>query len=264
MEGEVSMRISLIGAGRVATHLAKTLLKQHDIVDICARQQIHAETLAVQVGARAVDQYIELNADIDLLIIAVPDQMIAQVANDIGQIMPDVFVVHTSGSTDLAVLTEFLPRAGVFYPLQTFSLEREIDWSNTPLFIEAVQPYDLATLQRLAEALSQRVYAYTSAQRLSLHLAAVFACNFTNACYDMAKQVVDAQQVDFSLLAPLILETAKKATEHDPKSVQTGPAARGDDNILQMHEKMLKQGGKVHLVQIYHQLSHYIMQRQKA
>lgn len=258
------MRISLIGAGRVATHLAKVFMQQHDIIDICARQQIHAETLAVQVGARAVDQYIELNADIDLLIIAVPDQMIAQVANDIGQIMPNVLVVHTSGSTDLAVLTEFLPRAGVFYPLQTFSLEREIDWSSTPLFIEATTVQDFSTLQSLAEALSQRIYAYTSAQRLSLHLAAVFGCNFSNACYDMAKQVVDAQQVDFSLLAPLMLETAKKAIEHPPQTVQTGPAARGDENILQMHEKMLKQDGQTHLVQIYHQLSHYIMQRQKS
>ena len=257
------MRISFIGAGRVATHLAQVLVKQHEIVDICARQQIHAETLARQIDARAVDQYIELNAEIDILILAVPDQMIAQVANDIGQIMPNVLVVHTSGSTDIAVLNEFLARAGVFYPLQTFSLERKIDWTNTPLFIEATQQDDRVTLQHIAEQLSQCVYTYTSKQRLSLHLAAVFACNFSNACYDMAKQIVDAQQVDFSLLAPLMLETAKKATEHDPKNVQTGPAARGDMNILHLHTQMLKQQQHLDLVDLYQDLSAYILQGQK-
>ncbi|TMN94246.1 DUF2520 domain-containing protein, partial [Pseudoalteromonas sp. S407] len=83
---------------------------------------------------------------------------------------------------------------GVFYPLQTFSLERKIDWSNTPLFVEATENTDLQRLHILAESLSQRVYSYSSVQRLSLHLAAVFACNFSNYCYDMAKQVVDAEQ----------------------------------------------------------------------
>lgn len=94
--------------------------------------------------------------------------------------------------------------------MQTFSLERDVDWQATPLFVEATNKDDLVILSDLANSLSKRVYQYTSKQRLTLHLAAVFACNFSNYCFDMAKQVVDAEQVDFGLLYPLILETAKK------------------------------------------------------
>ena len=100
-------------------------------------------------------------------------------------------------------------KSRVFYPLQTFSLERDVDWQATPLFVEATNKDDLVILSDLANSLSKRVYQYTSKQRLTLHLAAVFACNFSNYCFDMAKQVVDAEQVNFSLLYPLILETAK-------------------------------------------------------
>ncbi|OTL05278.1 F420-dependent NADP oxidoreductase, partial [Acinetobacter baumannii] len=98
-------------------------------------------------------------------------------------------------------------------------------------------------------------------QRLTLHLAAVFACNFSNYCFDMAKQVVDAEQVDFSLLYPLILETAKKATENDPKQMQTGPAMRGDQNILAMHQSLLAQANRDDLKKVYQLLSDGIVKR---
>ena len=172
--------------------------------------------------------------------------------------------MHTSGSTNLSVLTQYHSRSGVFYPLQTFSLEREVDWANTPLFVEAVESQDLKFLNTLAQSLSQRVYQYDSEQRLSLHLAAVFACNFSNYCYDMAKQVVHAKQVDFSLLYPLILETAKKATAHDPRQVQTGPAIRGDQNILNMHQQMLVDSGREDLQQCYQMMSEQISKRQPS
>ena len=116
-------------------------------------------------------------------------------------------------------------------------------------------------LHTLAESLSQRVYSYSSVQRLSLHLAAVFACNFSNYCYDMAKQVVDAEQVDFNLLYPLILETAQKATQNDPKQMQTGPAMRQDQNILQMHQQMLAQAQRADLAEVYALMSQQISQR---
>ncbi|PIL59990.1 F420-dependent NADP oxidoreductase, partial [Acinetobacter baumannii] len=112
-----------------------------------------------------------------------------------------------------------------------------------------------------ANSLSKRVYQYTSKQRLTLHLAAVFACNFSNYCFDMAKQVVDAEQVDFGLLYPLILETAKKATENDPKQMQTGPAMRGDQNILAMHQSLLAQANRDDLKQVYQLLSDGIVKR---
>lgn len=258
------MRISLIGAGRVATHLAKVLHTQHEIIEIYSRSFDKAQKLAQQIQSKACDTFEQMNADIDLVIIAVSDQSISGVIQQLEEYFKEVLIVHTSGSTALKVLTNIHPRSGVFYPLQTFSFERDVDWKSTPLFVEAVQESDLALLTQLAKSLSQRVYQYDSTQRLSLHLAAVFACNFTNYCYDMAKQVVDAQTVDFSLLYPLILETAQKATQNDPRMVQTGPAMRGDQNILSMHAQMLHDENRADLSEVYGLMSQQILSRHKA
>ena len=255
------MRISFIGAGRVAHHLARALKERHQIVQICSRKYEHAAALAQAVGAEAATSFSALKAEIDLLIIAVSDSAIADVIQSVHRYAPEVLITHTSGSTDIAKLTVVHPRAGVLYPLQTFSFEREIDWAQTPVFIEAAELQDSAILNALANELSQRVYQYNSAQRLSLHLAAVYACNFANYCYDMAKQVVDAQQVDFSLLYPLILETAQKATAADPKAMQTGPAMRGDKNIIAMHAEMLEQSQRQDLKAVYALLSEQIFKR---
>lgn len=254
------MRISFMGAGRVAHHLAHVLSQHHQIVQIYSRNLATAQTLAIQVNATATMNIEELNPEIDLVIIAVSDQAIASVISNVHQQLPNVLIVHTSGSTDIEVLAQIHARAGVFYPLQTFSLEREINWSDTPIFVEAKSEDDLVLLDELANQLSTRVYSYTSAQRLSLHLAAVFACNFSNYCYDMAKQVVDAQHVDFSLLYPLILETANKVLNNDPKQMQTGPAMRGDQNILKMHEQMLQKVQREDLKNIYQLMSQQILQ----
>lgn len=256
------MRISFIGAGRVATHLAQALSQQHKIVQVVSRNLAHACSLANAVNAEAINDFQKLNMQIDVLMIAVSDQSISSVIESISTILPDVLIVHTSGSTHLQALTQHHAKSGVFYPLQTFSFERKVDWSNTPLFIEAADTDDLQVLNALAADLSQRVYPYDSEQRLSLHLAAVFACNFTNYCYDMAKQVVDEKHVDFSLLYPLILETANKATQNDPRLMQTGPAMRGDQNILNMHEQMLIATDRTDLKDVYALMSQQILKRQ--
>ena len=255
------MRITLIGAGRVATHLAKVLQLQHQIVQIFSRNLQHAQTLAEQVNAQAIDDVQQLDAQTDLVIIAVSDQAIRSVIDSIAPYLPENLIVHTSGSTALSVLQQRHPRAGVFYPLQTFSMERDVNWADTPLFVEAVQQQDLTLLTELANSLSQSVYQYSSTQRLTLHLAAVFACNFSNYCYDMAKQIVDAEQVDFSLLYPLILETANKATANNPKDMQTGPAMRGDQNILSMHSQLLADSNRPDLQNIYRLISESILKR---
>ena len=255
------MRISLIGSGRVATHLAHALSRKHQLVQIYSRQWSHAEQLAQQVQAQAIDQYQQLDVTIDLMIIAVSDQAIVTVIEQLATYLKDSLIVHTSGSTSLEVLTQYYPKSGVFYPLQSFSLAREINWADTPLFIEAVEEDDLSLLTELANSLSHRVYQYSSEQRLSLHLAAVFAANFSNYCYDMAKQIVDAKQVDFSLLYPLILETAHKVTQAEPQLMQTGPAVRNDLNILAMHQQMLVNAGRDDLKKVYALLSQGIIQR---
>ncbi len=258
------MRISFIGAGRVAYHLAKALGSQHQIVQIFSPTFEKADWLAQQVQAQAISNFESIDRNIDLVIIAVSDQSISDVIESLSQKLKDVCIVHTSGSTHLNVLTKFHAKSGVFYPLQTFSLEREIDWKNTPLFVEATNEQDLAKLLDIANSLSNSVYSYNSEQRLSLHLAAVFACNFSNYCYDMAKQVVDTVQVDFSLLYPLILETANKVTQNDPKKMQTGPAIRKDQNILMMHVQILKNAQREDLKEVYQLLSDGIQNSQSS
>lgn len=255
------MRIGLIGAGRVANHLGKILAQSHDIVEVHSRTLHSAKDLAMKLQARVCDEITALDCAVDLIIIAVQDQQIASIAEALGKLNPQALVVHTSGSTHIEILRDVGLRAGVFYPLQTFSMDREIDWQETPIFVEADIQEDQQKLSALAQSLSQRTYLYSSAQRLTLHMAAVFACNFSNYCYDMAKQIVDAQQVDFSLLYPLMLETAQKALKYDPVAMQTGPAMRGDQNVLNMHEQLLDQSQRQDLAEVYTLLSQQIMQR---
>lgn len=255
------MRITFIGAGRVAYHLAKVLHPDHQIVQVFSRDLEKANRLASLVDAVAISDFEQLSSDIDLVIIAISDQAIAQVIQKISASLQQVLIVHTSGSTSLEVLSVVNDKSGVFYPLQTFSYEREIDWTTTPVFVEAVNNHDLDLLTSLAGSLTQKVYQYSSQQRQTLHMAAVFACNFSNYCYDIAKQIVDEQQVDFSLLHPLILETAQKATINDPKEMQTGPAMRGDENILKMHHKLLEKDARNDLVDVYQLLSEGIKTR---
>ena len=255
------MKITMIGSGRVATHLALALQHQHQIVQVFSRQLAHAEKLAQQLDAQAISSPAQLDPQVDLVIVTVSDQAISQVIYSITGYLPQNLIVHTSGSTSLAVIEHTHSRAGVFYPLQTFSFEREVNWLETPLFVEATEQQDLQALTQLANSLSNQVYQYSSKQRQTLHLAAVFACNFSNYCYDMAQQIVEAEQVDFSLLYPLILETADKATKHNPKTMQTGPAMRGDQNILQMHGQLLARADRKDLQDIYALLSEGIFKR---
>ena len=255
------MRITLIGAGRVATQLALALHTQHQIVQVYSRNLQHAQRVADKVHTQAIDQVEQLNSQTDLVIIAVSDQAIEPIIQSIKVYLPQCLIVHTSGSTALSIIEHHHKRAGVFYPLQTFSFEREVNWSETPLFVEASQQQDVELLTTLANSLSNNVYQYSSKQRQTLHLAAVFACNFSNYCYDMAKQIVDAEQVDFSLLYPLILETAEKATHNEPKQMQTGPAMRGDQNILNMHAQLLAASNREDLTQVYALMSEGISKR---
>ncbi|AQZ81134.1 F420-dependent NADP oxidoreductase [Acinetobacter calcoaceticus] len=255
------MKISLIGSGRVAFHLAQALLAQgHNIVQVYARDFDKTQKFAEKIQAKAC-QSLQQFQPVDLIILAVSDSAIAELVKQVHELFPETLMVHTSGSTDIEVISHVHDKAGVFYPLQTFSFERDVDWSATPLFIEALADVDQKLLSDLANSLSNRVYKYSSKQRLTLHLAAVFACNFSNYCFDMAKQIVDAEQVDFSLLYPLIVETAKKATENDPMQMQTGPAMRGDQNILAMHQNLLAQAERDDLKDVYQLLSDSILQR---
>ena len=254
-------RISFIGSGRVATHLAQVFTRLVSIEQVFSRNVLNAKKLADQVNAKAIDDLKHLDS-VDLLIIAVSDAHIETVAQQLQDLNYQGLVVHTSGSTHINVLNKHGLNAGVLYPLQTFSFEHQVDWKNTPLFIEAQQTQNQKYLFNLTEQISDRCYLYDSEQRLSLHLAAVFACNFTNHCYDIAQQILQKKEVDFNLLMPLIESTTQKLHATSAYDNQTGPARRQDHNILNMHQNMLDD--QTEWQQIYQFMSQSILNRFKA
>lgn len=256
------MKISFIGSGNVATHLANALfVLEHKIVQVYSQTIQNAQILASQVGATAIDQLTALQAA-DLYIIAVTDAAISQLSTELASLRLKGAVVHTSGSTDISVLKNTGSDYGVFYPLQTFSKASNVNFKTVPLLIEASNVKLCDQLDQLARQLSDRVYHYNSEQRRSLHLSAVIACNFSNYLYAVAQQYLEQQGVDFNLLKPLIMETAHKIQQQAPANVQTGPAIRQDYAILAMHEHML--ASQPALQQLYRLLSEGIISMQHA
>jgi predicted short-subunit dehydrogenase-like oxidoreductase (DUF2520 family) len=245
------MKVTFIGSGNVATHMAVALKAAGALIDqIWSRNIEHAAALANVVGARPVSDLSEVDTDADLLVIAVKDDVIAEVCGTLKGVR--ALVVHTSGATGLDVLSAF-ENYGVLYPLQTFSKNRPIDFTKVPLFIEANTPQVLDELKVIASRLSPLVYEVTSDQRSTLHLSAVFACNFVNHLYALGNQVLQDNSLDFKMLRPLILETAEKVQHDLPMNVQTGPAVRDDQQTILKHLELLN--GKPHLQEIYQSLS---------
>jgi len=232
------MRITIIGSGNVATHLAAALKNAgHQIVQVYSRNTARAALLAYHVKAEPIDTFERINPETDLFIIAVKDDAISDVATRLAPLQK--LTVHTSGATDLAVLSAIVTQAGVIYPLQTFSKSREMDFSTVPLCIEGVNEEITGLLQQLSHTISNNVYRIDSAHRKILHLAGVFACNFPNFLYEAARRLLAANQLEFDLLRPLILETALKVQDNLPAAVQTGPAVRNDQQTMAAHLLLL-------------------------
>jgi predicted short-subunit dehydrogenase-like oxidoreductase (DUF2520 family) len=209
----------------------------HRIVQVYSRDLQNAWLLAYHVGAEAVDKLELISNETDLFVISVKDDAIADVAKTLA--VHNKLIVHTSGATGLDILLAVTANTGVFYPLQTFSKVREVDFRSVPLCLEGGDDDILGQLKELAYSISNNVYTVDSAQRKVLHLAAVFACNFPNYLYGLAQQLLAQQQMGFDMLRPLILETAQKVQEQVPGDVQTGPAVRNDGGTMAAHLQML-------------------------
>jgi predicted short-subunit dehydrogenase-like oxidoreductase (DUF2520 family) len=251
--------ISIIGAGRLATHLATAWAERGlTIRQVYSRRYACAQHLADRVAAQAVASLTDLQ-QVDLLLIAVNDDQIANVAAQLAENGYQGLVAHTSGSTALSRLSQYGLVAGVIYPLQSFSAEQAVDWQHIAIFIEATAAADLAQLQQLSGLLSKQIYHYSSEQRLGLHVAAVFACNFSNYCVDIAEQVLQKQQIDRHLLLPLIQHTMAKLASQSARANQTGPAMRQDQNIIQQHLQLLQPDPQ--WAALYQLMSHAIQQR---
>ncbi len=250
------MRITLIGSGNVATHLGAALKNAgHQIVQVYSKNADNAALLAYHLKADAISNLAEINPDTDLFVISIKDDAIEDIVSSLA--VHQKSVVHTSGATSLATLQKYTTNAGVFYPLQTFSKSKEVDFKTVPMCIEAASEDLDDVLKQLASTISNSVYTVNSEQRKILHLAAVFACNFPNYLYHASQQLLAQHQLDFNLLRPLILETADKVQQHLPAAVQTGPAIRNDQKTMTAHLALLN--GNEELTTIYNLLSQAII-----
>jgi len=232
------MKIVLLGSGNVATHLAKALKsKGEEIVQVYSQNLDNATLLAQSIATEAIDDLNKIKQNGDLYIISVKDDAIESVAKSLKNVTG--LVVHTSGTTDINILSSQVTKAGVFYPLQTFSKEKEVSFENIPLCIEANDDSQLTILSNLAAKISREVYKLNGEKRKVLHLAAVFACNFPNHLYALANKILSQNDLDFEIIRPLIAETADKVMSNLPENVQTGPAVRADESTLNKHLSML-------------------------
>jgi predicted short-subunit dehydrogenase-like oxidoreductase (DUF2520 family) len=229
--------ITFIGAGNVATHLAKAFFfEDFEIEQVYSNNIDNALALADEVNSIAIDNVINLNSNSDLYIVAIKDDAIEPILQQITD--KNIFIVHTSGSIPINVFEQTgFNNYGIFYPLQTFSKSKAINLLEVPFCIEANEQEDI--LVELANKLSNSVHLVSSEQRKKLHLAAVFACNFTNHMYAIAEDLCLKNNVNFNILKPLIRETAEKITLNHAKNVQTGPAKRKDEKIIQHHIEQL-------------------------
>ena len=226
------MKIVFIGAGNLATNLGKALRKAgHEIVQVYSRTEESASALA-DVLQCPYTTVLDSVADwSDIYIVSVKDDALKMVAEGLTEGHPDRFIVHTAGSMPMDVI--LCRRRGVLYPMQTFSKQREVDFSGIPCFVEALQDDDCQRLMALAHSISDNVHELSSENRKYLHLAAVFCCNFANRCFAIGEELLrEHGNVPFSVMLPLIDETARKLHSLSPRDAQTGPAVRWDTNVI--------------------------------
>jgi len=227
-------KICFIGAGNLATHLSIEMqVKGYSIVQVFSRTINSAERLAKKLKTTFTTSTKDITTDADIYFVAIKDDAIHGVLDQIN--FRNKKLVHCSGSLPLSVLEKYSDNIGVLYPLQTFSKGRQLDFSSIPVFVEANLKENEDTLIEIACKISENVQVLDSDKRKSLHIAAVFACNFVNHFYTIASDYLASKNIPFEVLRPLILETALKVQEMEPEKSQTGPAIRFDENIISAH-----------------------------
>lgn len=230
------IKVVVIGSGNVAQHLIQVLIHANnvDLVQAFAR---NSSQLSHLLPATKITSDYQKIIDADVYIISVSDNAISEVVAQLP--FENRLVVHTSGSSELSVLMD-KNRKGVFYPLQTFTKGKEIDFSTIPICLEAENEADYQLLEKLGNCISQKIVRINTTQRKSLHVAAVFVCNFVNHLYQIGNEICEENNVPFEVLHPLIQETAHKISELSPKEAQTGPALRNDTITIEKHLDFLE------------------------
>jgi predicted short-subunit dehydrogenase-like oxidoreductase (DUF2520 family) len=230
------------------------------IKQVYSRTKASAKVLAEKVKASYTDDLAKLLPDADLYVIAVSDSAIQEVLENFN-LNEDRFIAHTAGSIPMNILEGFTGNYGVFYPLQTFSKNRKVDFSDIPVCIEANHPGNLVKLEEFGKIISSTVVQINSDERKVLHLGAVFANNFVNHFYAIGAEILQEKKLNFDLLKPLIRETAAKVQTMPPMDAQTGPAKRNDRVITGSHLKMLQ--NKPEYQKIYSFVTENIFQLQQ-
>ncbi|MBQ5508742.1 MAG: DUF2520 domain-containing protein [Muribaculaceae bacterium] len=248
-------RVVLIGSGNVATSLALALNGKCHLVQVYSRSMASAEALASRVGAQATNDLSQIVTDADIYVISVVDDAITRVLETCPA--RGGLWVHTSGSTSIDVFKGKRTRYGVLYPMQSFSKSCPARMHEVHIFIEGCDSCATQEVKELAMLLTNNVHEITSTERERLHVAAVFACNFANHMFTLSSEVLDEAGIPFDAMLPLIKTTIAKLDNMTPTQSQTGPAARGDVNVIERHLQSLS--GDKH--DIYRLLSQSILNR---
>lgn len=231
-------KICVLGAGNLAWSLTQALHGAgHTITCVYSRTEGPARELAELVGSRWTTNFGDTGEQADIIITALADNAVKKAIETVNP--EDSLIVHTAGSIPVDIFRDKATNYGVFYPLQTFSKQSLVDFSDVPVCVEASSKKNLERLEKLAATISGRVYLIDSRQREYLHLAAVFACNFSNHMYHIAEKLMQEKDIPFDIIHPLIAETSVKATRISPFKAQTGPAVRNDKNIVDKHLELL-------------------------
>lgn len=227
------MKIVLLGSGNLATNIGLALKHANvNIIQVFSQTVANAKCLAEKIGCEYTAST-EAIYKADIYISALKDSVATEVWSKIN--FNDKLLLHTSGSLSIDLLKEHSTNYGVIYPLMTLSKDRVIPFDDIPILVEGNTSHNEKTIESLARQISSNVTIVNSTQRSQLHLAAVWANNFSNHMYAVAKQITDENNLPFSILLPLIDETAKKVHNLEPKEAQTGPAIRYDKNIIDKH-----------------------------
>lgn len=254
------VKVVIIGSGNVAQHLiaafqnAQNSGTEIELIQVYSRQTASVSHL---LNLEQITNDLDTLLEADLYIIAVSDDAIGAISSQLP--FKNRLVVHTSGSVPLHALDED-NRKGVFYPLQTFTKNKAVDFKIIPICLESENATDYQLLDKVAKSISEKVFAINSEQRKALHVAAVFVNNFTNHLYQVGQEICEENQVPFEILKPLIAETANKIMVLSPEEAQTGPAKRNDTITIEAHEAFLS--NKNHL-KIYKTLTQSIQENGK-
>ncbi|MBR5433076.1 MAG: DUF2520 domain-containing protein [Bacteroidales bacterium] len=250
------MKVVIIGAGNVGTHFAKALKASgSEVLQIVSRTMKSAVELASEIGCAFATDFASINKNADVYILCVTDSQIVPVLRQLH--VGDKLIVHTSGSVGINVFYDYALNYGCVYPLQTFSKFKDLNYAEIPAFVEANTEENTQILIDLMKRITPHVQVLSTQQRSILHLSAVLVNNFSNHLCVLAESLLKENSLQFELLKPLMKETFEKMLKYSPYDAQTGPALRGDEQILQKHRDLL--ANHEDILEIYNSISESIV-----